>query len=44
MRPFYDQSNIVKESIGSVRDAIVIGLLLAGLHHLAVPARLGHGA
>ena len=27
---FYDQSNIVRESIGSVRDAIVIGLLLAG--------------
>jgi multidrug efflux pump subunit AcrB len=27
---FYDQSNIVQESIGSVRDAIVIGLLLAG--------------
>ena len=31
MRPFYDQSNIVQESIGSVRDAIVIGLVLAGL-------------
>src|SRR5437667_747568 len=31
MRPFYDQSNIVTESIGSVRDAIVIGLFLAGL-------------
>ena len=31
MRPFYDQSNIVNESIGSVRDAIVIGLFLAGL-------------
>jgi len=31
MRPFYDQSNIVKESIASVRDAIVIGLVLAGL-------------
>ena len=27
---FYDQSNIVRDSIGSVRDAIVIGLLLAG--------------
>jgi multidrug efflux pump subunit AcrB len=27
---FYDQSNIVKESIASVRDAIIIGLLLAG--------------
>jgi multidrug efflux pump subunit AcrB len=27
---FYDQSNIVRESIGSVRDAIIIGLLLAG--------------
>jgi CzcA family heavy metal efflux pump len=31
VRPFYDQSRIVQESIASVRDAIVIGLLLAGL-------------
>src|SRR5262245_47646299 len=31
VRPFYDQSNIVNESIASVRDAIIIGLLLAGL-------------
>src|SRR5437867_2577577 len=31
VRPFYDQSNIVNESIASVRDAIVIGLFLAGL-------------
>src|SRR3989442_11567721 len=31
VRPFYDQSNIVTESIASVRDAIVIGLLLAAL-------------
>ena len=31
MRPFYDQSTIVNESIASVRDAIVIGLFLAGL-------------
>src|SRR5215471_16391161 len=30
VKPFYDQSNIVNESIKSVRDAIVIGLLLAG--------------
>ncbi|HYR87405.1 MAG TPA: efflux RND transporter permease subunit [Terriglobia bacterium] len=30
VRPFYDQSNIVNESIASVRDAIIIGLLLAG--------------
>jgi CzcA family heavy metal efflux pump len=29
IRPFYDQSNIVNESIASVRDAIVIGLFLA---------------
>ena len=29
MRPFYDQSNIVQESIHSVRDAIIIGLFLA---------------
>jgi multidrug efflux pump subunit AcrB len=31
MQPFYDQSGIVQESIKSVRDAIVIGLFLAGL-------------
>jgi CzcA family heavy metal efflux pump len=31
MRPFYDQSNIVRQSIASVRDAIIIGLFLAGL-------------
>src|SRR5207253_8678713 len=31
MRPFYDQSNIVTASIASVRDAIIIGLFLAGL-------------
>ncbi len=29
MRPFYDQSNIVNESIASVRDAIILGLFLA---------------
>jgi len=29
MRPFYDQSNIVNESIASVRDAIAVGLILA---------------
>src|SRR3984893_9776398 len=28
---FYDQSNIVRQSISSVRDAIIIGLFLAGL-------------
>jgi multidrug efflux pump subunit AcrB len=31
VRPFYDQSNIVQESIASVRDAIIIGLFLAGV-------------
>jgi CzcA family heavy metal efflux pump len=31
MRPFYDQSGIVNESIRSVRDAIIIGLVLAAL-------------
>jgi CzcA family heavy metal efflux pump len=31
VQPFYDQSNIVTESIKSVRDAIIIGLLLAAL-------------
>src|SRR4051794_16237157 len=30
MRPFYDQSDIVNDPIASVRDAIVIGLFLAG--------------
>jgi multidrug efflux pump subunit AcrB len=29
LRPFYDQSNIVRQSIASVRDAIVVGLVLA---------------
>jgi len=28
---FYDQSNIVRESIGSVRDAIIIGLILSAV-------------
>src|ERR1039457_7022668 len=31
LRPFYDQSLIVTESIKSVRDAILIGLILASL-------------
>jgi CzcA family heavy metal efflux pump len=31
MTPFYDQSELVTESIASVRDAILIGLLLACL-------------
>lgn len=31
LKVFYDQSNIVKASIGSVRDAIIIGLFLSGL-------------
>src|SRR5437762_11058509 len=31
VQPFYDQSNIVKESIASVRDAIIVGLFLAAL-------------
>jgi CzcA family heavy metal efflux pump len=31
MRPFYDQSGIVNASIASVRDAILLGLLLAAL-------------
>jgi CzcA family heavy metal efflux pump len=31
VQPFYDQSNIVNESIASVRDAIIIGLALAAL-------------
>jgi len=29
LKPFYDQSQIVRESISSVRDAILIGLVLA---------------
>jgi CzcA family heavy metal efflux pump len=29
LRPFYDQSEVVTDSINSVRDAIVIGLILA---------------
>ena len=31
LQPFYDQSQIVRESIRSVRDAILIGLALAGV-------------
>ncbi len=31
LRPFYDQSEIVRASIDSVRDAILIGLILASL-------------
>ena len=42
IEPFYDQSEIVTESIKSVRDAILIGLILASHHHGAVPARLGN--
>src|SRR5215831_16518048 len=31
LRPFYDQSELVSDSIDSVRDAILIGLILASL-------------
>lgn len=31
LQPFYDQSTIVQESIKSVRDAILIGIILASL-------------
>ncbi|MGH9483979.1 MAG: efflux RND transporter permease subunit, partial [Terriglobales bacterium] len=31
VQPFYDQSTIVSESIGSVRDAILLGLILASI-------------
>ncbi|HTX35773.1 MAG TPA: efflux RND transporter permease subunit, partial [Bryobacteraceae bacterium] len=31
LRPFYDQSEIVNDSIDSVRDAILLGLVLASL-------------
>jgi CzcA family heavy metal efflux pump len=31
LKPFYDQSEIVNDSIDSVRDAILIGLILASL-------------
>ena len=31
IRPFYDQSELVTESIDSVRDAILLGLILASL-------------
>ena len=31
VRPFYDQSELVNDSIDSVRDAILIGLILASL-------------
>ena len=38
--PFYDQSELVRESIASVRDAIFIGLDPRLHHPLPVPARL----
>jgi multidrug efflux pump subunit AcrB len=31
LRPYYDQSDIVNESIQSVRDAILVGLILASI-------------
>lgn len=31
LSPFYDQSELVRDSIGSVRDAILIGLILAAI-------------
>ena len=31
LQPFYDQSDLVKDSIASVRDAVVIGIVLASL-------------
>lgn len=31
LAPFYDQSQLVRESISSVRDAIIIGLVLASI-------------
>jgi CzcA family heavy metal efflux pump len=31
LQPFYDQSDLVKDSITSVRDAVVLGLVLASL-------------
>jgi CzcA family heavy metal efflux pump len=31
LEPFYDQSTIVKESISSVRDAVLIGILLSSV-------------
>src|SRR5579864_95677 len=31
LKPFYDQSGIVQDSIKSVRDAILLGLLLSGI-------------
>ena len=40
--PFYDQSNLVRASITSVRDAILIGLVLAAIVLVALSARLGH--
>src|SRR3954470_19051251 len=31
LQPFYDQSDLVKDSIASVRDAVIIGVVLASL-------------
>ena len=37
---WYDQSELVTQSAGSVRDAVLIGLGLAGLVLISVPAQL----
>ena len=42
MQPFYDQSEIVHESISSVRDAILIGLILASIILLSSCATGAH--
>ena len=31
LQPFYDQSDLVKDSIASVRDAVIVGIVLASL-------------
>ena len=44
IQPFYDQSIIVGDSIKSVRDAILLGLILASIILVVFPARLGNVA
>jgi len=40
IRPFYDESDLVREAIGSVRDAIILGAVLAAI---VLVAFLGSG-
>ncbi len=44
LEPFYDQSTIVHDSIASVRDAVLLGLILSSRDSRSISARLGNVA